>query len=105
MRANPIVVPSPTLDEDLGFAQRVEDLAIEKLVAQARAYGPPWLIIADGGPLQRGGSDAQENPPPKRGISFDMQDRAGCTFPVRELAVQGSLGVTGVGHHPRESRA
>jgi len=36
MRANHIVVPSPTLDDDLGFARRIEDLAIEKLVAQAR---------------------------------------------------------------------
>jgi hypothetical protein len=39
MRANHIVVPPPTLDDDLGFAQRVEDLAIEKLVAQARVEG------------------------------------------------------------------
>jgi len=29
-------VPSPTLDDDLGFAQRLEDLAVEQLVAQAR---------------------------------------------------------------------
>src|SRR5437764_10093633 len=36
MRANHIVVPSPTLDDDLGLAQGVEDLAIEKLVAQPR---------------------------------------------------------------------
>jgi hypothetical protein len=28
---------SPTLDDDLGFAQCVEDLAVEKFVAQARA--------------------------------------------------------------------
>ena len=31
MRAN----PSPTLDDDLGFAQRVEDLAIEKFVGRS----------------------------------------------------------------------
>jgi hypothetical protein len=36
MRPDSIALPSPTLDDDLGLAQLVEDLAIEKLVAQAR---------------------------------------------------------------------
>jgi len=36
MRANSVVVPTPALDDDLGLAQRVEDLAVEELVAQAR---------------------------------------------------------------------
>jgi hypothetical protein len=36
MRPDHVVVSSPTLDDDLGLVQRVEDLAIEKLVAQAR---------------------------------------------------------------------
>src|SRR6266568_8372409 len=36
MRANGIVVTAPTLDDDLGLPQRVEDLAIEQLVSQAR---------------------------------------------------------------------
>src|SRR2546421_563429 len=36
MRPDRVVVPSPTLDDDLGLAQGVEDLAIEKLVAQPR---------------------------------------------------------------------
>jgi len=34
MRPDSVVVPSPTLDDDLGLAQGVEDLAIEQLVAQ-----------------------------------------------------------------------
>src|SRR5215211_2391246 len=34
MRAHRIVVPSPALDDDLRLAQRVEDLAIQQLVAQ-----------------------------------------------------------------------
>src|ERR1700730_10682941 len=34
-------------------------------------------------------------PPPKRGLSFDMQDRTGCEPPVRELAIQGVLGQPG----------
>ncbi len=35
MRPNGIVVTAPTLDYDLGFPQRVEDLAIEQFIAQA----------------------------------------------------------------------
>ena len=35
MRADGVVVPPPALNDDLGFAQGVEDLAIEQLVAQA----------------------------------------------------------------------
>src|SRR5260221_13495444 len=30
-----VIVPSPTLDDDLGLAQRVEDLAIKQFVAQS----------------------------------------------------------------------
>ncbi len=35
MRSDGIVVTTPALDDDLGFAQRVEDFAVEQLVAQA----------------------------------------------------------------------
>ena len=35
MRPNGIVVTAPTLDDDLGFPQRVEYLAIEQFIAQA----------------------------------------------------------------------
>jgi hypothetical protein len=34
MRPDSVVVPSPAFDDDLGFAQCVEDLAVEELVAQ-----------------------------------------------------------------------
>src|SRR3954467_5855034 len=36
MRANRLVVTAPALDDDLRLAKRVEDLAIEQFVAQAR---------------------------------------------------------------------
>ena len=39
MRPDSVVVPPPTLDDDLGLAQRVEDLAIEQLVAQPGVDG------------------------------------------------------------------
>ncbi len=35
MRPNGVVVTPPTLDDDLGFLQRGEDLAIEQLIPQA----------------------------------------------------------------------
>lgn len=34
MRADGVVVPAPGLDQDLGLGQRVEDLAVQKLVTQ-----------------------------------------------------------------------
>ena len=36
MRPNCIEVASPTFDDDLGLAQRVEDFTIEQFIAQAR---------------------------------------------------------------------
>jgi hypothetical protein len=39
MRTNGIVVPAPAFDDDLGFAQRVEDLAVEQLISQAGVDG------------------------------------------------------------------
>src|SRR5215475_4197919 len=36
MRADRVVVAPPALDDDLGLAQCVEDLAVEQLIAQAR---------------------------------------------------------------------
>ena len=36
MRANPIVMTPPALDDDLRLTQRGEDLAVEEFVTQAR---------------------------------------------------------------------
>jgi hypothetical protein len=50
MRTNGIVVPAPAFDDDLGFAQRVEDLAVEQLISQAgvEALDEPVLPWAAG---------------------------------------------------------
>jgi len=55
-------VPPPTLDDDLGFTQRIEDLTVKKLVAQARieALDEPVLPRAargDVGGLRTNGTD------------------------------------------------
>src|ERR1051325_912354 len=57
MRAHGIVVTAPALDDDLGFAQRVEDLAVEQLVAQTRVEAfdeavLPWAARRDVGGLR-----------------------------------------------------
>src|ERR1700712_71659 len=56
MRPDSVVVSAPTLDDDLRLAQRVEDLAVEKLVAQARVETLdepvlPWTARGDVGGL------------------------------------------------------
>ena len=55
MRANRVVMPSPAFDDDLCFAQRVEDLAVEQLVAQAGigAFDEAVLPRAAGGDVGR----------------------------------------------------
>ena len=40
MRPDRIVVPAPTLDDDLGFLERREDLAVEQLVAELTSVTP-----------------------------------------------------------------
>src|SRR5438552_9349966 len=62
MRPDGVVVPSPTLDDDLGLAQHVEDLAVEQLVAQARIEALdeavlPWTARGDVGGLCADGAD------------------------------------------------
>ena len=46
VRADRVVVAPPALDDDLSFTQRVEDLAVEQLVAQATSLTPIWLIAS-----------------------------------------------------------
>ena len=62
MRPDGVVVPAPALDDDLGLAQRIEDLTIEKLVAQARIETLdeaifPWAARGDVGGLRADGAD------------------------------------------------
>jgi hypothetical protein len=36
----------PTLDDDLGFTQRVEDFAIDQFIAQATSLTPIWRMAS-----------------------------------------------------------
>src|ERR1700730_14841413 len=51
MRLDRVVMPPPALDDDLGLLQGMEDLTIEKLVAQARieAFDKAVLLRASRG--------------------------------------------------------
>src|SRR5918994_4974333 len=60
-------MPSPALDDDLGFLERVEDLAVEQLVPELRVEALdvavlPWAAWGDVGGLRTHGSDPGLNP-------------------------------------------
>ena len=50
MWPNSIVVAAPAFDDDLRFTQRVEDLAIEQFVAQARVETLDEAVFPTGCP-------------------------------------------------------
>ena len=66
MRANGVVVMSPCFDHDLGLLERVEDLAVEQLIAElsveaivvAVLTGAAWLDA--GGPRPDGSDPVSE---------------------------------------------
>src|SRR6476659_7673585 len=63
-----IVVPPPALDGDLGFAQRVEALAVEELVAQASIEGLDVAVLPGTLSLDIGGPGADGRDPFLQGL-------------------------------------
>ena len=62
MRAHGVVMPTPAFHDDPGLLERVEDLAVEKLVAQASIEALdvailPWAAGGDVGGLRPDGGD------------------------------------------------
>ena len=51
-----VVVASPALDDDLGLAQSVEDLAVEQLIAKAGVEALDVAVLPGAAPLDCGGS-------------------------------------------------
>lgn len=45
MRPHSVIVPPPTLDDDLGFSQAVEDFTIEQFIPQARVEALDIAIL------------------------------------------------------------
>src|SRR3954463_1094889 len=92
MRANRIVVTAPALDDDLRLAQRVEDLAIEQFVAQARIEALdkavlPWAARRDVGGLRADGADLVS------GVSFWYSNLRGPVINVR-VGYEAALSVS-----------
>jgi hypothetical protein len=50
-----VVVASPALDDDLGLAQTVEDLAVEQLIAKASVEALAVAVLPGAAPLDVGG--------------------------------------------------
>ena len=63
MRPHSIVMAPPALDDDLGFAKRVEDFAVEKLVAQASIEALDVAILPWTAPLDVSGLGADRSDP------------------------------------------
>src|SRR5215210_7495663 len=53
--AHSIVVAPPAFDDDLGFAQCVEDLAIEQLIAQSRIEALDVTVVPGAAAIDVGG--------------------------------------------------
>ena len=63
MRPDRVVVPPPTLDDDLGLAQSVEDFAVEQLVAQASVEALDVAVLPGAAPLDVGGLGTDNRDP------------------------------------------
>ncbi len=55
MRAYCVVVPSPAFDDDFGFPKRVEDLAVEQFVSQARVEALDIAVLPGAARFDVGG--------------------------------------------------
>ena len=92
MRPDGVVVPAPALNDDLRLAQRVEDLTVEQLVAQAgiEAFDKPVLPRAARGDVGGLCADAADPLLHRRGdklrpvVGPDMTGNAAQDEQVRE---------------------
>jgi hypothetical protein len=63
MRPNRVVVASPALDDDLGLAQSVEDLAVEQLIAKAGVEALDVAVLPRAAALDVGGLGTDSGDP------------------------------------------
>ena len=73
MRPDRIVVPPPALDDDLGFAQRVEALAVEELVAQASIEALDVAVLPGTPSLDIGGPGTDGRDPFLHGLGRELR--------------------------------
>ena len=67
-----VVVASPALDDDLGLAQGVEDLAVEQLVAQASVEALDVAVLPGTAPLDVSGLGSDSRDPFLHGLGHEL---------------------------------
>jgi hypothetical protein len=72
MRPNRVVVASPALDDDLGLAQSVEDLAVEQLIAKAGVEALDVAVLPRAAALDVGGLGTDSRDPFLHGLGDEL---------------------------------
>ena len=72
-----VVVPSPALDDDLGFAQTVEDLAVEQLIAKASVEAFDVAVLPRTASLDVSGLGADSCDPFLHGLGDELRSVVG----------------------------
>ena len=72
-----VVVASPALDDDLGFAQTVEDLAVEQLIAKASVEAFDVAVLPRTASLNVSGLDADSSDPFLHGLGDELRSVVG----------------------------
>ena len=73
MRPNRIVMASPALNDDLGLAQSVEDLAAEQLIAKAGVEALDVAVLPRTAPLDIGNLGADSGDPSLDGLGDELR--------------------------------
>src|SRR6266508_1388229 len=77
MRPDRVVVASPALDDDLGLAQSVEDLAVEQLIAKAGVEALDVAVLPRAAPLDVGGLGTDHRNPFPHGLGDELRSVVG----------------------------
>jgi len=86
-----VVVAPPALDDDLGFSQRVEDLAVEQLVAQARVEAFDVTILPRAARCDVGGLCTDRGDPLLHGFGYKLRSIVGADV-TRDAAQDKEIG-------------
>src|SRR6266550_834509 len=73
MRPDRVVVASPALDDDLGLAQSVEDLAVEQLIAKAGVEALDVAVLPRAAPLDVGSLGTDYRDPFLHGFGDELR--------------------------------
>ena len=77
MRPNRVVVASPALDDDLGLAQSVEDLAVEQLIAKASVEALDVAVLPRAAALDVSGLGTDSRDPFLHGLGDELRSVVG----------------------------